>query len=133
MRENRAIVAVGSNIEPEENVQAARAILKNEQKLLGVSEFELTAPRGYQNQPDFLNGALYVATNLDYEPFNQWLKQVEVRLGRVKGPLKSGPRTIDLDIIIWNGEIVHNDYPGAPYVQKYVDELIKKYNVQLLK
>jgi 2-amino-4-hydroxy-6-hydroxymethyldihydropteridine diphosphokinase len=49
----------------------------------------------------------------------------EIRIGRVNGLTKSGPRVIDLDIIIWDGVIVHKDYPGKSYVSTPIDELLE--------
>lgn len=126
------IVSVGSNIDPETNLRKARHILDNEVELLGEATVIQTEPDGYQQQPDFLNGAYLLGTTLDYEDFNQYLKQVEKRLGRVKGPIKSGPRCIDLDIIIWDGTVVHSDYTdNKHYVIRPVDELIRNHSIRL--
>ena len=126
-----AILSVGSNIEPQTNVRRAAEILAQEHRLLDESRFIQTAPDGFQDQPDFLNGAFYVATNDDYDTFNQYLKAVEKRLGRVKGPIKSGPRTIDLDIIVWNGRVVHADYPAKDYTRDPVDEILGKHQLSI--
>ena len=127
-----AIVSVGSNIEPEQNLQNARALLTQEMTFLGEASVIQTPPDGYQDQPDFLNGAYLVGTDLSYEAFNQYLKTVENRLGRVKGPIKSGPRCIDLDIIIWDGVVVHDDYVQQKrYVIQPVDELLEAHGIKL--
>lgn len=127
-----AIVSVGSNIDPEQNLQNSRDILKNEVALLGEAEVIRTAPDGYQDQPDFHNGAYLLGTDMSYDEFNQYLKGIETRLGRVKGPIKSGPRCIDLDIIIWDGEVVHADYiQNKFYVIKPVNELLQKHAIEL--
>lgn len=125
------ILSVGSNIHPFSMVSEARNILAKEHRLIGYSHFIKTKPVGYQNQDDFLNGAYILETLLDYDAFNNYLKSVEKRLGRVKGPIKSGPRTMDLDIIIWDGKIVHEDYPAKEYIRIPVDEVIKKFKVQI--
>lgn len=127
-----AIVSVGSNIDPEQNLQNSRDILKNEVAFLGEAEVIRTAPDGYQDQPDFHNGAYLLGTDMSYDEFNQYLKGIETRLGRVKGPIKSGPRCIDLDIIIWDGEVVHADYiQNKFYVIKPVNELLQKHAIEL--
>ncbi len=128
---HRAFLSVGSNIEPETNVERAAEILANEHALLDRSRFIQTAPDGFQDQPDFLNGAFWIETNLDYESFNAYLKELEKRLGRVKGPIKSGPRTIDLDIIVWDGRVRHSDYPAKDYTREPIDELLRKNGVRL--
>lgn len=128
---NKVIVAVGSNIDPEKNVIKAQKILSEEQTFHSAANFIKTKPVGYQNQPDFLNGAFYLSTQLDYEPFNLYLKEVEKRLKRVKGPIKSGPRTIDLDIIIWNNRVVDDDFYNKDYIKVPVQELIEKEHILL--
>lgn len=128
----RALLSVGSNIEPEANVAAAARILAAEHALLDQSEMIVTAPDGFQDQDDFLNGAFLVETALDYAAFTVYLKALEKRLGRVKGPIKSGPRTMDLDIILWNERVVHTDYPAKHYTRKPVDELLQKHGLQIL-
>lgn len=127
-----AIVSVGSNIEPDANLEKSRQILKSEMSFLGEATVIETAPDGYQDQPDFLNGAFFLGTELSYDEFNQYLKEIERRMGRIKGPIKSGPRCIDLDIIVWDGSIVHSDYhDNKYYVVQPVNELLEKYNVQI--
>lgn len=127
-----AIVSVGTNINPEANLRKSKEILASEMVFLGEATVIKTAPDGFQDQPDFLNGAYFIGTDLSYDEFNQYLKTIETRMGRVKGPIKSGPRCIDLDIIIWDGEIVHSDYDEKKhYVVKPVNELLNKFDIQL--
>ena len=126
-----AIVSVGSNIDPEQNIESSKEILRNEVTFLGEATVIQTEPDGYQDQPDFLNGAYLLGTDMPYEAFNLYLKDVENRLGRIKGPIKSGPRCIDLDIIIWDGKIVHDDYDqNKYYVIKPVNELLEKHAIE---
>ena len=131
MKKHRYIVAIGSNIQPEENIATALNILTQEQCLLSYSTFQKTAPVGFQDQDDFLNGAAYIESKLGYEQFNLYLKGIEKRLKRVKGPIKSGPRTIDLDIIIHNCKIVDSDFSTADYIRKPIQELIKREDITL--
>lgn len=127
-----AIVSVGSNIDPEQNLQSSRNILKSEVVFLGEATVIKTKPDGYQDQPDFYNGAYLLGTEMSYDEFNRYLKGIEARLGRVKGPIKSGPRCIDLDIIIWDGEVVHSDYvQNKYYVINPVNELLQQHAIEL--
>jgi len=129
---HRAVLSIGSNIDPERHFKQCSDILQQETTLLGEATVIQTAPDGYQAQPDFLNGACYLETGLPYNEFNAYLKAVEKRLGRVKGPIKSGPRTIDLDIILWDGEVVHDDYYHKQYVIGPVNELVERYNITII-
>lgn len=128
---HRVIISVGANIRPAENIAAAKEILQAETKFIGDSAIIETAPVGYENQPNFLNGAFVVETALDRELFNRYLKEVEARLGRVKGPIKSGPRIIDLDLIVWDDRVVHEDFYSKDYVIIPVAEVIAKFDIDI--
>ena len=118
------IISVGSNISPIENLSRSQAILESEAQLIAVADVIETTPVGYAQQPNFLNTAYLIKTDLDYDDLNRYLKSVEDRLGRERGPIKSGPRTIDLDIVIWDGEVLTNDYHQQEYVYIPVNQLL---------
>lgn len=121
---NRAVVGVGSNIDPEENVGRAREILSKEENMVAASKFSFTAPEGIPDQPDFLNGAFLIETELDEAALRFYLKGVEERLGRVRGAQKDGPRSIDLDLVVFNSDIVDDDYYRYGFVRRAVLELL---------
>tara|TARA_B100000929_G_scaffold152991_1_gene120938 strand:+ start:2176 stop:2571 length:396 start_codon:yes stop_codon:yes gene_type:complete len=118
------VISVGSNIEPEHHFAQALEILSSECELVARSEAVRTAPVGFQQQPDFLNAALVVRTTLERDAFKAYLKEVEHRLGRVRGPIKSGPRTMDLDIVAWDGDVVDDGYFQHDYVRGPVDDVL---------
>lgn len=126
---NQVIVAVGSNIEPEQNIAQAAQILTQEQGLKGKSSMIWTKPEGYTEQDDFLNGAFLLSTELEEPELRAYLKELEIRLNRVKGPIKAGPRTLDLDIIIWNGQVLDADFYDKSYIRQPVIELLERYRV----
>ncbi|MEE3267584.1 MAG: 2-amino-4-hydroxy-6-hydroxymethyldihydropteridine diphosphokinase [Pseudomonadota bacterium] len=122
--QHECVISLGTNIEPEHHFAQALEILSSECELLARSEAVRTAPVGFQQQPDFLNAALVVRTTLELGDFKAYLKEVEHRLGRVRGPIKSGPRTMDLDIVVWDGEVVDDGYFHHDYVRGPVDEVL---------
>jgi 2-amino-4-hydroxy-6-hydroxymethyldihydropteridine diphosphokinase len=61
---------------------------------------------------------------LDAKELKGYLEDVEKRLGRQKTENKNGPRTIDLDIIVFNGVIVNNDFYKYDFVKSAVLELL---------
>ena len=132
MARYQAIVSVGSNIEPVRNIDQAIEILRAEQELIGQSTMIQTRPVGLANQPDFINGALLVETDLDYDDFNRYLKNVESRLQRVREGQDFGPRTIDLDIVVWDRKVVHDDYYQYEHTRIPVDEIIDRYQVDII-
>ena len=100
--------------------------------MIARSQFRQTSPVGYQDQDEFLNGAVYVESSLDYEEFRIYLKEVEKRLKRVKGPIKSGPRTIDLDIIVHNNKLKDLDFHSSFYIREPVQELLRQERIKLI-
>lgn len=121
---NRAVVSVGSNIEPEKNIERARRIIAGELELVGESAFVRTRPIGFANQPDFVNGAFLIATGLERDHLRRYLKEVEKRIGRVRRPNRFGPRRIDLDIVVWNGEVVDDEYYERDFLRTACCELL---------
>ena len=129
----RYIIAIGSNIEPKKNIKKVLEILNKEQKVVSISEFYGTKPVGYQNQANFLNGAVCIETSLNLQDLKAYLVRLENRLGRVKGPIKSGPRTMDLDIIICNDVVIDDDFYNAFYISKPVEELLQRLKITVVK
>lgn len=128
---NSAVISVGSNIEPEKNVERAREIISSQERLVSVSRFVKTRPVGLKDQPDFLNGAFLIETEKDADELRASLKAIEKRLGRKRTSEKYGPRTIDLDIVVFNGEVIDGDYFNYNFVRDSVDELFNSAGAEL--
>ena len=76
-----------------------------------MSDLRETAPVGYREQPDFLNGVAALATTLAPRELLDVLLAVERSLGRTReGGPRFGPRTIDLDLLLYGDEVI--DEPG---------------------
>jgi 2-amino-4-hydroxy-6-hydroxymethyldihydropteridine diphosphokinase len=103
-----AFVGIGSNLgEPERQIAAALDQLAAEEgiELVAVSSFRETEPVGYLEQPNFLNGAAHIETELPARELLERLLAIESRLGRVRGEgPRFGPRTIDLDLLVYGDE-----------------------------
>ena len=121
---NTAVVSVGSNINPQQNIDTAKEFISRKFILLNISSFVVTEPIGFKEQEDFLNGAFLIQTDLDLEALNYELKKIEIDMGRVKTSNKEGPRIIDLDIIIWNNKIIDDDVHKRMFLQNSVIELL---------
>lgn len=114
----RVFITLGSNIEPEKNLPLAVKLLAERVSLVRVSPVYRTAPVGSTGQPetgqaDFLNAAAEVETNLP--PYNlkfTALRDIEARLGRVRGEDKFAARTIDLDLALY-GSLILDDPQGG--------------------
>ena len=121
---NTAVIGLGSNINPEANIQEAKNLLSKQFKILTESRFLKTKPVGFKNQPDFVNGALLIETDLDEKQLKGSLKRIETALGRKKHQNRYGPRTIDLDILVWNKKIISQDFYFRSFIKKLVLDLV---------
>lgn len=69
--------------------------------LVSVSPFYQTVPVGILDQPPFVNAVVQVETTLSPQDFLRQLSAIESDHGRIRAE-KNGPRTLDLDILIFN-------------------------------
>jgi 2-amino-4-hydroxy-6-hydroxymethyldihydropteridine diphosphokinase len=110
----KAYIGIGANLGDREGaIASAVDLLRAEEGLevLAVSALRETDPVGYVDQPRFLNGAVAVETSLTARELLGRLLEIERRLGRVRGEgLRFGPRTIDLDLLLYGDETI--DEPG---------------------
>jgi len=121
--QNRIIILLGSNIRPEENLKEALALLAKYSKIKACSRIWRTEAIG-SDGPDFLNMAVDLETDLDsLEIKSRIIKNIEIRLGRVRTEDKNAPRTIDLDIILLNDEVLDDDLWKKAFVALPVSEL----------
>lgn len=105
----RVHIGLGSNLGDRE------AALRGALELLGddvvaVSSFRETDPIGYLDQPRFLNAAAAVETALEPRAVLDRLLEVERELGRTRDGARFGPRTIDLDLLLYGDRVI--DEPG---------------------
>jgi len=102
---NTVILGLGSNIVPEQNLPKALQQLSRFVKIDAVSSLWETAAIG-SNGPAFLNAAASVRTEFDAAYLKtKILGEIETSLGRVRVADKNAPRTIDLDILVFNQTI----------------------------
>jgi len=120
---NTVIIGIGSNIDAERNVSVAKRMLGEKLNVLRESKFLRTKPIGSRDQQDFLNGSLLVETRLGFKQLKTVLKEVEIALGRDAGEDRYGPRKMDLDILVWNGEIADPDVYEREFLRHSVIEL----------
>jgi 2-amino-4-hydroxy-6-hydroxymethyldihydropteridine diphosphokinase len=109
----RAYVSLGSNLgDRERNLRSALGLLDTEDvRVLAISRFRETDPVGYADQPRFLNAAALVETDLSAPELLERLLAVERSLGRERTGPRFGPRTIDLDLLLYGDETI--DEPGV--------------------
>jgi 2-amino-4-hydroxy-6-hydroxymethyldihydropteridine diphosphokinase len=98
------------------NLAAARAGLAPDVSILKASPIYESPPWGYLNQPAFLNQVLLVETLLTPVDLLAYLKDLEVRLGRLPS-VRYGPRQIDIDILFYDQLILEIAGLSIPHPQ----------------
>ena len=113
-----ACIAIGSNLaSPLEQVNAAVKALGEipQSKIVAVSSFYRTPPLGPQDQPDYLNAAVILETELGPEELLDNTQRIELQQGRVRKAERWGPRTLDLDIMLFGHETINTERLTVPH------------------
>lgn len=104
---NLAYLSIGSNIEPEKNLPAAVQALARFGTVRAVSSVWETAPVGFRDQPNFLNAAVILETELSAAEVRAVVcRSIEQALHRVRTENPNAPRTIDVDLSLFNHEVL---------------------------
>lgn len=112
-----AYLGVGSNIgNRREQITLAIEMLENEDEISVVSQSRLyvTDPMYVTDQPAFLNGVLAVETTLSADELLEVIQRVENTLGRTRD-VPNGPRTIDLDLLLFGAQIIKTESLQVPH------------------
>ncbi|MFA5072594.1 MAG: 2-amino-4-hydroxy-6-hydroxymethyldihydropteridine diphosphokinase [Nitrospirota bacterium] len=110
-----AYIGIGSNIGNKiEHCRKALELLEAYGKLKAVSSFYCTEPVGYPDQEDFVNAVAMIETGLLPEYLLEACHAIENMLGRRRTVLK-GPRIIDLDILLYENQIIQAEYLIIPH------------------
>lgn len=112
-----AYVALGSNLqEPRQQLQAGFAALSRLpcSELIACSSLYRSAPVGYADQPDFVNAVAALRTALQARPLLDALLAIERSQGRVRD-VPNGPRTLDLDLLLYGDQIIHEPGLTVPH------------------
>lgn len=121
---NRVVIGLGSNINPHKNIAKALEVLEKNFHLLAKSRFVETEPVGFSADTNFINGAVLIQTPLELEELRDQLHSLERDLGRKESEKKFASRTIDLDVVVFNGEIIDSDIYKRDFLKKAVLELL---------
>ncbi|MFQ5518951.1 MAG: 2-amino-4-hydroxy-6-hydroxymethyldihydropteridine diphosphokinase [Mariprofundus sp.] len=114
------LVGMGSNIEPEQNLLQAAAALRAE---FGAMEFSslYCSPAVGMDGDDFLNACCLLSSDLTPERIRQSLKALEDAQGRDRSKGSWKPRTLDLDLLMYDGRVI--DAELYRYAHAYVPAL----------
>ena len=112
-----AYIAIGSNLaSPLEQVNAAVQALGDipQTRVVALSSFYRTPPLGPQDQPDYLNAAIALDTALNAEALLDNTQRIELQQGRVRKEERWGPRTLDLDIMLFGDAVINTERLTVP-------------------
>ncbi|KXZ20473.1 2-amino-4-hydroxy-6-hydroxymethyldihydropteridine diphosphokinase [Bacillus nakamurai] len=118
---NTAYIGLGSNIgDRERYLRQAVAMLAQHQHVTvtKVSSIYETDPVGYEDQDQFLNMAVEVNTSLSPFELLELTQNIEAELGRTR-EVRWGPRTADLDILLYNRENIETEQLIVPHPRMY--------------
>jgi 2-amino-4-hydroxy-6-hydroxymethyldihydropteridine diphosphokinase len=113
----RAYVGLGANLGEREAAIRTAAEMIGARRLSRLYE---TEPWGVVDQPPFLNAAAELETELGAAELLELLLAVERRLGRVRDGHRWGPRTIDLDLLLYGAQRI--DLPGLAVPHPHLHE-----------
>ncbi len=113
---NKAFLLTGSNLGDRRAFlqQAVQMVEERCGKVVNQSAIYETAAWGYTNQPSFYNQALELETKFTAEQLMTALLDIEKTMGRIRLE-KLGPRVIDLDILLFNDDIMNSPLVTVPH------------------
>jgi 2-amino-4-hydroxy-6-hydroxymethyldihydropteridine diphosphokinase len=116
-------IGLGSNLggdfaSPKQNITSAiNALAKIKSiQMIKISSFYESKPIGPQDQSDYINAVIKLKTNLDSTKLLNSLQTIESHHGRIRSQYW-GPRTLDLDILLFGDQIIHNDRLTIPHTE----------------
>jgi 2-amino-4-hydroxy-6-hydroxymethyldihydropteridine diphosphokinase len=121
-----ALIALGSNLQqPEKQVSKAIKVLANTPglRLIKASSLYATAPVGYDNQPDFINAVVQVATDIPAPQLMQLLLDIEQTFGRER-PFPNAPRILDLDLLDYQGMHLDTELLKLPHPRMHERDFV---------
>ena len=123
-----AYIALGSNLGDKEanmrlGVEGLRSIRGC--RVEAVSDFLVTAPYGGVEQDDFLNGAMKIRTLLTPHELLERLHEIEQEAKRER-VVRWGPRTLDLDILLYDDLILDEEELHIPHIEMYKRDFVLK-------
>ena len=113
-----AYIGLGSNLDsPARQLQETFAALDEipKTKLISQSGLYRSAPFGGIEQPDFVNAAAALLTQLPAIELLQQLQAIERNKGRIRDEVRWGPRVLDLDLLLYSGEIIDEEALSIPH------------------
>jgi len=103
---NKALLSIGTNEEREKNLSLCHRFLDKEFGDIHYSKTSVTSPYGTTYKKDFLNQLALIYTEKEREEVAFLLKNAEKEIGRKAADKNKGIVKIDIDLVIWNDEVL---------------------------
>jgi 2-amino-4-hydroxy-6-hydroxymethyldihydropteridine diphosphokinase len=115
---NTVYLGLGSNLsDPIQQIQQAISVISTHDEIntLACSSLYISQPMGPQDQPDYFNAVLKINTLLKPLALLDKLQAIENIAGRVRKDQRWGARVLDIDILLYNNEVIKNDRLTIPH------------------
>ncbi len=112
-----AFLGLGTNLgDREENLKKAiENISAFAGEVISFSQIYETEPWGFRSEDHFFNMVIQIKTNLKPVDLLKLLLKIEIQMGRVRGAEKYSSRIIDIDILLYENEIINKPYLKVPH------------------
>ena len=117
---NKALLSIGTNEDKEINLDLCHQLLDNFFEQISYSDTSVTTPYGISYKNDFLNQLAIIYTDRKKEEVYKHLKSIEKQIGRTPLDKEKGIVKIDIDLVIWNNEILN----PADISRSYIADLL---------
>lgn len=113
-----AYIGLGSNLaDPAKQIQSAVKQISaiKSSTISALSSLYFSRPMGPQDQPDYMNAVLALTTNLAPLALLDALQAIENKAGRVRKDNRWGPRILDLDILLYDQQVINSERLIVPH------------------
>ena len=124
-------IALGSNIDAERNLRLCAHRMREEWSGASFSHVFRTEPQGFINQDDFLNAVAEIETDLSAKELRMKLVTIEQDFQK-NVPYKDGPRTLDLDILLYENDVVQTEELTVPHPRMHMRRFVLEPLVELI-
>ena len=129
---NKGLISIGSNTDSKDNLTVCVQLLKDRFERIIFSDTSETKPYGSNYKNDFINQLAYIYTDKEKEEVIDVLKQIEHNMGRTPDDKKKGIVIIDIDLVIWNREILKPEDIKRDYITKLLPGLSGKIDGEVI-
>lgn len=127
MADTLVYIGLGANLaQPVQQLERAVLALHNlkDTQVVEVSGFYGSKPMGPQDQPDYVNAVAALSTGLSAAELLTELQQIELDQGRQRKDERWGPRTLDLDILLFGDQVIQTECLTVPHYGMKVREFV---------